>query len=68
MLPKMWTDPARGTIPLSWAFNPNLCARFPLGMAWPRENRRPNDFFVAGDSGAGYLNPGFLSTPRPHIG
>ncbi len=68
MLPKMWTDPARGTTPLSWAFNPNLCERFPLGMAWPRENRSPNDFFVAGDSGAGYLNPGFLSTPRPHIG
>jgi hypothetical protein len=68
MLPKMWADPARGTTPLSWAFNPNLCERFPFGMAWARENRSPNDFFVAGDSGAGYLNPGFLSTPRPHSG
>ncbi len=66
MLPKMWTDPARGTTPLSWAFNPNLCERFPLGMAWSREHRTPNDFFVAGDSGAGYLNPGLLSAPRPH--
>ncbi len=67
-LPRMWRDPARGTTALSWAFNPNLCVRFPLGMAWARERRTANDWFVAGDSGAGYLNPGFLSTPRPHSG
>src|ERR1035438_1938828 len=33
-LPKVWRDPARGKIPLSWAFNPNLSERFPIGMAW----------------------------------
>lgn len=64
--PRMWTDPARGKTPLSWAFNPNLCERFPLGMAWTRATRTDNDFFVAGDSGAGYLNPGLLSPPRWH--
>jgi hypothetical protein len=68
MLPSMWRDPARGTTPLSWAFNPNLCERFPLGMAWARERRTPNDWFVAGDSGAGYLNPGNLTPPRAHSG
>jgi hypothetical protein len=67
-LPRMWNDPARGTTPLSWAFNPNLCERFPLGMAWAWEHRTANDFFVAGDSGAGYLNPGLLTPPRPHSG
>jgi hypothetical protein len=67
-LPRMWNDPARGTIPLSWALNPNLCERFPLGMAWAWEHRTANDFFVAGDSGAGYLNPGLLTPPRPHSG
>lgn len=67
-LPRMWQDPARGTLPLSWAFNPNLCERFPFGMAWARERRTANDFFVAGDSGAGYLNPGLLTPPRPHSG
>lgn len=67
-LPRMWNDPARGSVPLSWAFNPNLCERFPLGMAWARERRTENDFFVAGDSGAGYLNPGFLTPPRTHSG
>lgn len=67
-LPKMWRDPARGSTPLSWAFNPNLAERFPLGMAWARERRTTNDWFVAGDSGAGYLNPGYLTPPRAHSG
>jgi hypothetical protein len=66
MLPRMWRDPARGSTPLSWAFNPNLCERFPVGMVWAREHRTTNDWFVAGDSGAGYLNPGYLTSPRPH--
>ena len=65
-LPRVWNDPARGTIPLSWAFNPNLCARFPTGLWWTRQTRSKLDVFVAGDSGAGYLNPGFLSEPRPY--
>jgi hypothetical protein len=68
MLPAMWRDPARGTTPLSWAFNPNLCERFPLGLAWAREHRTTNDWFVAGDSGAGYLNPGYLTPPRRFSG
>lgn len=68
MLPGMWADDARGSVPLSWAFNPNLCQRFPLGMDWARRNATASDFFIAGDSGAGYLNPGFLSEPRPFSG
>ncbi len=67
-LPTLWGDPARGSTPLSWAFNPNLGERFPLGMAWAREKRTTNDWFVAGDSGAGYLNPGYLTPPRPQSG
>lgn len=67
-LPRLWRDPALGTTPLSWAFNPCLAMRFPLGMAWARQRRTANDWFVAGDSGAGYLNPGYLSPPRPHSG
>jgi len=67
-LPAMWRDPARGQLPLSWAFNPNLCQRFPLGLAWARERRTTNDWFVAGDSGAGYLNPGDLTPPRRFSG
>ena len=67
-LPDHWNDPARGTIPLGWAFNPTLEARFPTGLVYARETATPMDFFVAGDSGAGYLNPGGLVAPRKWSG
>ncbi|MDI6827804.1 MAG: GxGYxYP family putative glycoside hydrolase [Armatimonadota bacterium] len=63
-LPQFWNDQARGSIPLGWAFNPNLADRFAPGMAWARKTKTANDFFVAGDSGAGYINPGHLMEPR----
>lgn len=68
MMPKVWDDPARGTIPLGWAFNPDLEARFPTGLVYARDTATPNDTFVSGDSGAGYLNPGFLDPLRKWSG
>ena len=62
--PRLWTDPARGQVPISWAFNPNLGDRFAYGMMWFRRHATTNDFFVSGDSGAGYVNPGLLVAPR----
>ncbi len=62
--PTIWNDPARGSLPLSWAFDPNLCLRAAPAMAWTRATATAQDTFVAGDSGAGYLNPGALETPR----
>ena len=67
-LPEMWDDPARGTIPLGWAFNPNLADRFAPGMAYSRKHKSDLDFFVAGDVGAGYINPGHLQEPREYSG
>lgn len=67
-LPRLWSDPARGTLPLSWAFNPSLAERFPLGMAWARRHATANDVFVTGDSGAGYVNPFHFSEPRAFSG
>ena len=64
-LPALWNDPARGSVPLGWAFNPNLADRFPVGLDWARRTATANDHFIAGDSGAGYLNPGFLDGDRP---
>lgn len=68
MIPRLWGDPARGKVPLAWAFNPNLAHRFPVGMHFVRRNASSLDYFIAGDTGAGYLNPGYLSRPRPHSG
>lgn len=65
MLPAIWEDPKRGTVPLGWAFNPNLAARFPAAFWYTRKTRSAQDVFVAGDSGAGYINPSLLEAPRP---
>ncbi|MFV2066207.1 MAG: hypothetical protein ACC645_04450 [Pirellulales bacterium] len=64
-VPKWWSDSARGTIPCGWAFNPNLDRRAPHAMHYARVHATPQDWFIAGDSGAGYLNPGMLTAPRP---
>ena len=64
-LPSLWNDPERGAVPLGWAFDPNLSERFPIGFDWTRRTATANDHFIAGDSGAGYLNPGFLDGERP---
>ncbi|HAK94854.1 MAG TPA: hypothetical protein DCM87_07570, partial [Planctomycetes bacterium] len=66
--PRCWNDPARGTVALGWALNPNLERRAPMALAFARETASPLDVFTAGDSGAGYLNPGGLQEPRAHSG
>lgn len=63
-VPKLWQDPARGQVPCAWAFNPNLDRRVPHAMHYARMHAKPTDFFIAGDNGAGYLNPGMLTAPR----
>lgn len=63
-VPRWWQDPARGRIPCAWAFNPNLDRRAPHAMHYARTRATANDRFIAGDCGAGYLNPGMLAAPR----
>lgn len=65
--PAIWNDPARGTLPLTWAINPTLARRFPFGMHYLRKTSKPHEVFVAGE-GAGYLNPSLLQSPRPEPG
>ena len=52
-----FSDPQRGRVPLGWAFDPNLADRAPQALAYAYRHATTNDFFIAGDSGAGYLNP-----------
>jgi hypothetical protein len=63
-VPKFFRDPARGKVPLGWAFDPNLADRAPQALVYAYRYATSNDFFIAGDSGAGYLNPRAL-TIRP---
>ncbi len=64
MTPGFWDDPSRGKLPIGWGFNPNIADRFPFGMEYVRTHATAEDFFISGDSGAGYLNPGYLVKPR----
>ncbi|MCB9850713.1 MAG: hypothetical protein H6817_08410 [Phycisphaerales bacterium] len=64
-MPDLWEDKRRGEVPLTWSLNPVLCRRAPMVMDHMRRTRTPNDFFMAGDNGAGYLNPAMLIEPRP---
>jgi len=66
-VPKFLPDPARGKVPLGWAFDPSLADRAPQALVYAYRHATTNDFFIAGDSGAGYLNPRAL-TVRPDSG
>jgi hypothetical protein len=63
-MPDTWASAARGEVPSGWAFNPNLTERLPVLFDWVYETKSPMDYFVAGDSGAGYVNPTALLAPR----
>jgi hypothetical protein len=66
-VPLFFRDSDRGCVPLGWAFNPNLADRVPQALVYAYRQASSNDFFIAGDSGAGYLNPRAL-TVRPDSG
>jgi len=59
-VPRWWRDPAHGETLCTWAFNPNLDRRAPHALDYARTHQSRNDWFMFGDSGAGYLNPGQL--------
>lgn len=63
-LPGLWNDPERGATPLNWAFDPELSNWIAPAFLYTRATATANDFFIAGDSGAGYLNPSGLEAPR----
>jgi hypothetical protein len=47
----------RGKTPIGWAVDPELSLRFPPVFARLWAAATPNDVFISGDSGAGYVNP-----------
>jgi hypothetical protein len=59
-----WSDPNRGQIPISWGFNPNLAEMIPAVWEYCNRTRTDLDSFIAGDSGAGYVNPSRLIRDR----
>eukprot|EP00658_Telonema_sp_P-2_P020009 TRINITY_DN17874_c0_g1_i9.p1 TRINITY_DN17874_c0_g1~~TRINITY_DN17874_c0_g1_i9.p1 ORF type:complete len:382 (-),score=69.03 TRINITY_DN17874_c0_g1_i9:335-1480(-) len=62
-----WDDPKRGQVPIGWAVDSELSMRFPVIYPYLYRTRTANDWFISGDSGAGYLNPTLL-IPDPKTG
>ena len=58
---RIWGDPARGSVPLNWGISPMLLDAAPAMLRYYQQTASANDQFVAGPSGAGYINP----TPWP---
>ncbi len=63
-IPSIWDDPSRGNLPMAWAFNPGLSDRAPHVFDHVFRTKTENDWFIAGDSGASYVNPSFLIGDR----
>ena len=63
-IPSVWDDPGRGRIPMAWAFNPNLAERVPYVFNHIYRTKSSQDWFIAGNCGAGYLNPNLLAGER----
>ena len=56
---ELWSEPARGTVPLAWSIDPLLVDLAPPLLDWYYDTATPNDRFVAAPSGAGYLYPDY---------
>jgi len=56
-LKEVWADPARGRVPISWTINPLAADAAPAMLSYYERTATPNDYFVTGSSGAGYIHP-----------
>lgn len=52
-----WTKPGRGEIPYAWQVLVNWAWLNPPALQFFYEDKSPNDYFIAGLSGAGYMYP-----------
>ncbi len=63
-----YDDPARGSVVCNWGIDPNAIDRVCVAMDDLYRRKSANDFFLAWDSGAGYVNPSQLRGARPPSG
>ena len=55
----LWSESARGTVPVAWSLNPLLSDLAPPMLDMYYDTATPFDRFIAGPSGAGYLYPDY---------
>jgi len=52
-----WTKPGRGEIPYTWQVTMNWAWMNPPALQFFYEDKKPNDYFIGGLSGPGYMYP-----------
>jgi hypothetical protein len=59
---QLWSDSARGSIPIGWTISPVLMQAAPSLVAYYASTATANDELLAGPSGAGYIYPSLWPT------
>lgn len=60
----VWTKPGRGKLPFSWQVTMNWTKFSPAALEYFHESATPNDYFIGGLSGPGYMYPNNIPKDR----
>ena len=60
----VWTKPGRGQIPFAWQVTMNWAKFSPAALEYFHESATPNDYFIGGLSGPGYMYPNHIPAER----
>ncbi|MDP2138161.1 MAG: GxGYxYP family putative glycoside hydrolase, partial [Candidatus Didemnitutus sp.] len=60
----VWTKPGRGKLPFGWQVTMNWSSFSPAALEYFHESATPNDYFIGGLSGPGYMYPNHIPADR----
>ena len=60
----VWTKPGRGKLPFGWQVTMNWSKFSPAALEYFHESATPNDYFIGGLSGPGYMYPNHIPADR----
>jgi len=60
-----WTEPGRGEIPYTWEMGMNYIWLAPVMLEYFYTGAKPNDYFIGGLGGPGYVYP--KAVPKQHL-
>ncbi len=60
----VWTKPGRGKLPFAWQVTMNWTTFSPAALEYFHESATPNDYFIGGLSGPGYMYPNHIPADK----
>jgi len=60
----VWTKPGRGKLPFAWQVTMNWVKFSPAALEYFHESATPNDYFIGGLSGPGYMYPNHIPADK----